>query len=275
MTWWARFRLRSSSYGGQVALPTLRHEAEPHFVVPAAARMGDQRAISDRTKRSKIEGLRSSLAGIAPDQTGSWIAKPFRPLLARRRPGDGARVARVDVTTTYTGSATRLLVTAGRYDREGQLWLQVALPIRPTGVRGWIPAAPTHLYRSNWFIRISTKKRRLEVFESGRLRRSVSVVVGSRKTPTPVGLFAVYEKTPMANPRGFEGPWALHLTAFSNVLFQFGAGKGRVAIHGRGPSALGDPLGSARSNGCIRLHNRDIQWLRSRVGHGTTVRITR
>lgn len=217
----------------------------------------------------------AAVAGIKPNTTRNWVAKPLRPLMALRRPGAGSRVGRVDVSTKYTRAGTRLLVTDARYARDGRLWLEVALPTRPTGLRGWIPAAPTLLYRDDWFVRVSTGRRRLEVFRSGRLVRRWKVVVGRPSTPTPHGLFSIYEKASLANPRGFVGPWALHLTAFSNVLFKFGAGEGQIAIHGRGPAALGDPLGSARSNGCIRLDNRAIQWLRIHVGHGTAVRITK
>ena len=51
----------------------------------------------------------------------------------------------------------------------------------------------------------------------------------------------------------FYGPWALHLTALSDVLTTFDGGPGRIAIHGRGGSSLRDPLGTARSHGCIRI----------------------
>jgi lipoprotein-anchoring transpeptidase ErfK/SrfK len=50
-----------------------------------------------------------------------------------------------------------------------------------------------------------------------------------------------------------------------------------VAIHGRGGASLLDPLGSARSHGCIRLSNRAVSWLVSTVGYeqlpGTPVQI--
>jgi lipoprotein-anchoring transpeptidase ErfK/SrfK len=214
-------------------------------------------------------------AGVTPSRQGAWVAKPLLRLRARSQPESGRIIATVDTETIYTRSATNLLVTAGRYDGEGRLWLQVALPIRPTGIRGWIPADAVMLKRTDTVIRISVSRRRVTVYRGGRRIRTMRAVVGKPATPTPRGLFAVYERARLANPKGFAGPWALHLTALSNVLFSFGAGNGRVAIHGRGPAALGDPLGSARSNGCIRLRNRDIQWLRQRAAPGTPVRVSR
>jgi lipoprotein-anchoring transpeptidase ErfK/SrfK len=92
-------------------------------------------------------------------------------------------------------------------------------------------------------------------------------VIGSPTTPTPRGLFSIVEVW-RSNAGDFRGSYILPLTAHSNVLQEFGGGDGRVGIHGRGGSSLLDPLGSARSHGCIRLANRAIDWLVRTVGAG-------
>lgn len=243
-------------------------------VAPApASGAGAGAGSADRPPASGTPG--AVAPGLTPSRSGAWTAKPLKPLLARVGPGRRPAAARVSVKARYTRGATVLLVTGGRYGASGKLWLQVALPVRPTGTRGWIPADATILRRTEWWLHVSTAKRRLTAYRAGRRARTMRVVVGKPLTPTPHGLFAVYERARLADPRGFVGPWALHLTAFSNVLFRFGAGIGQVAIHGRGSAALADPLGTARSNGCIRLRNRDIQWLRRRATPGTPVLITR
>ena len=91
-------------------------------------------------------------------------------------------------------------------------------------------------------------------------------------TPTPDGLAAIYERDPQTDPSGFLGPWVLPLTVFSNVLFNFGGGPGRVAIHGRDGASLSDPLGSARSHGCIRIDNTSIDWMAANIPQGTQSR---
>lgn len=243
----------------------------------AAATPSAQATDTARTGAPPLQGTPgTTVRAVAPSVArGAWIAKLLRGADVRGAPGAGHVVAHVAPATMYVRAATRLLVTAARYDRRGALWLEVALPTRPTGARGWIAAAATRVDHTRWFIRISTARRELRAYAGGRLRLRVRAVVGAPATPTPRGLFAIYEKTAQADPSGFIGPWALHLTAFSNVLFEFGAGRGRVAIHGRGPAALGDPLGSARSHGCVRVENGVVQWLRTRVGAGTPVRIVR
>jgi lipoprotein-anchoring transpeptidase ErfK/SrfK len=98
-------------------------------------------------------------------------------------------------------------------------------------------------------------------------------VVGADATPTPTGLFAILEHVPVRRPGEFLGPWSLHLTALSETWKRFDGGPGRVAIHGRSGDSLADPLGTARSNGCIRINNADIRALARRLPDGAPVRI--
>jgi lipoprotein-anchoring transpeptidase ErfK/SrfK len=113
----------------------------------------------------------------------------------------------------------------------------------------------------------------LTVRRSGKVVRRLGAVVGAKRTPTPRGLFAIAER--IRQPAGVLGPWALHLTAHSGVLDDYGGGKGRVAIHGRSGALLSDPLRTAASHGCIRLDNGAISWLASKAIEGTPVLIGR
>jgi lipoprotein-anchoring transpeptidase ErfK/SrfK len=92
--------------------------------------------------------------------------------------------------------------------------------------------------------------------------------------PTPRGLFAVSERVLQPDPDGFLGPWALLLTAFSPTLVSFGGGPGQVALHGRAGASLADPLGSARSHGCIRIPNVGIRLLARVAREGTPVEVS-
>jgi lipoprotein-anchoring transpeptidase ErfK/SrfK len=123
---------------------------------------------------------------------------------------------------------------------------------------------------TRWRIVVSTGARTVEVHRGGKVVRRVGAVVGKPATPTPHGLFAISER--IRQPRGgVLGPWALHLTAHSQELRNYGGGKGRVAIHGRAGALRADPLRSARSHGCIRINNRPVSWLARRAVEGTPV----
>jgi hypothetical protein len=123
------------------------------------------------------------------------------------------------------------------------------------------------------WIDVSLSRRLVRVFRDGALVRRFRAVVGAPPTPTPTGLFAVYEFDAQPGRSGFVGPWVIQLTAFSEVLDDYGGGPGRIAIHGRGGPSLDDPLGTARSHGCIRVDNADVEWLARSVAPGTPVRI--
>jgi len=70
-------------------------------------------------------------------------------------------------------------------------------------------------------------------------------------------------------PGAAGGPFALALSARSNVLKQFGGGPGQIAMHG--VANLGGTPGTAVSHGCIRLANSHIRWMAARLAPGVPV----
>ena len=165
------------------------------------------------------------------------------------------------------GDAPSLLVLRAARDRKGRCWLKVRLPSRPNVAAGWVNADRVALRPTAWRLVISRAARAISVYKSGKRVRRFRVVIGARPTPTPHGLFSIVGVWPW-NPAAFLGSYILPLTAHSKVLQEFGGGDGRVGIHGRGGSSLIDPLGAARSHGCIRLANRAIEWIVGKVGAG-------
>ena len=179
-------------------------------------------------------------------------------------------VARMD--TSWTGSTAVLLIARSATDSTGRLWLKLMLPVRPNGSAGWILAEHARIATTSARVEVSTRARKLRLRRGGRILFTTRVVVGKRSTPTPHGNFAIYERAD--SPKGSNvGPFALHLTAFSNVLQSYDGGPGRIAIHGRSGSLLADPLGSARSHGCVRLSNSALKLLARFAKPGTPVSI--
>jgi len=202
------------------------------------------------------------------------IARIVASVLARSGPSRSAPVVwNVPTATGWSGQAQALLVLRSARDERGRRWIKLELPIRPNGRTGWIPADYAMLSRTGYWIDVSTGRRLVSVYRAGRLVRRFRAVVGAPGTPTPHGLFALWEKNPQPDVHGFLGPWSLPITALSKVLESFGGGPGRVAIHGRDGAGLLTPLGSAASHGCIRVDNVDIAWLAARIPRGTPVQI--
>ena len=222
--------------------------------------------------------LGSAHAAVLPDSfqlsdSHAYIAQVVYPTAVRGRPNGGTHGGRLGTEARWGKGPVRLLVLASGVDRAGRRWLKVRLPKRPNDKNGWILADHTRLRTTDWRVVVHTASRRVEVLRKARVVSRFGAVVGKPGTPTPHGLFAVNER--IRQHGGPLGPWALHLTAHSNVLDDYGGGKGRVAIHGRSGALLSDPLGSARSHGCVRVENRRVRWLAKHAIEGTPVVVGR
>ena len=210
----------------------------------------------------------------APSRAGgATTARIVATTHARPRPGGRRRVARLGPVTGWSHQAQTLLVL-GSARHGGREWLQVRLPVRPNGVTGWILRSKALLGHTRRWLDLRLRDRRLTVYRDGRR----SQLQRRRRRPGHADAARAgrgLRAQPPAGRRGFLGPWALSLTALSDVLESYGGGPGRIAIHGRGGASLRDPLGSARSHGCVRIDNAAVTWLARRVPPGTPVRIRR
>lgn len=104
-------------------------------------------------------------------------------------------------------------------------------------------------------VRLGSKT--LELYKDGMLFKTYSVAIGKPSTPTPTGDFTIINKA--INPGGAFGTRWLGLS------------KPHYGIHGTNePSSIG----KAVSNGCVRMHNKDVEELTRLVSIGTKVKIT-
>ncbi len=209
----------------------------------------------------------------APTRRVAWVARIVTLTPARTAPGGGRVRTVIQTSAVGNGGPVVLLVLGARTGRNGTTWLKVLLPQRPNGVSGWINSNFVELSRTPWRIDVSLRARTVALLRQGRVLDTWRAVIGKPSTPTPPGLYAIYERVPQPSPDDFLGTWALLLTAFSPVLHNFDGGPGEVAIHGRGGASLLDPLGSARSHGCIRIDNGAIDVLAADAAEGTPVQI--
>jgi L,D-transpeptidase catalytic domain len=182
------------------------------------------------------------------------------------------RVRILPARTPITGERTTLPVIGHATASNGDAWLEVLLPGRPDGAIGWILARGTRALTTRWHLVVDLTTRRVSVYRDGHRIRVFRAVVGKQSTPTPTGQFFVQETLTMA-PGEPGGPYALALSARSNVLREFEGGPGQIAVHGR--DDLGGTLGAAESHGCMRLATASIDWLAARIGPGVPVSIYR
>lgn len=183
-----------------------------------------------------------------------------------------ARLELVRARRPLTEARTVLPVVASTTAAHGIGWLRVKLPGRPNGRSGWIRERATVAATTGWHILVDTSERRVTIYRAGRRQRIVAAVVGTSWTPTPHGTFFVEEAIQL-RPWDVGAPYALALSARSNVLQQFNGGPGQIALHGLGN--VGGVLGTAGSHGCVRLDNEMMRWLVHRIGPGVPVTITK
>lgn len=202
--------------------------------------------------------------------TKSWSGRLLVPTSFRTKPARTAPViATLQPIAPLAGGATSLLVTGTRRVN-GVLWVRVLLPVRPNGRQGWARADVFRFVSSGLRVLIDQSDRRLTVFRRGRVLTRVPIAVGKPSTPTPTGRFAVAEMIRTRTPGAFLGPIVFPLTGYSNVLNEFAGGNGRVAMHG---TSLPQLIGTRASNGCIRMHNRNVVRLSRLVRPGVPVTI--
>jgi lipoprotein-anchoring transpeptidase ErfK/SrfK len=170
-----------------------------------------------------------------------------------------------------TGEQTMLPVVGHATDAEGRGWLRVRLPGRPNSQTGWIAQAGTVARVTSWHIVVRVSRRSVVVYREAHAVRTFEAVVGKPSTPTPVGEFFVEESIALSSAV-VGAPYALALSARSNVYREFEGGPGQVALHGLA-NVDGVP-GTAVSHGCVRLTAAAMTWLVARIGPGVPVTLT-
>lgn len=218
----------------------------------------------------------SAPEAIAPPslEGGATVATVVAATTARAHLGAAAGQRWPVATETFFSHHQQSLLALAESTFAGRTWVQVLLPLRPDGTTGWIPRNNVVLTHTPYWIHVELGARRVNVYRNGQRVHSMEAVVGKPSTPTPPGLAAVYEKNLEPEPRGFVGPWVLALTAQSEALKSFEGGEARVGIHGRDGESLLDPLGSARSHGCVRIADPNIRWMAAHVPVGTPVELS-
>lgn len=119
---------------------------------------------------------------------------------------------------------------------------------------------------------INLPSRTIEYYVDNKLVREYPIAIGKPGTPTPLGEYTVIDKE--INPYWYppEAPGYFVTSGPYNPLgYRWMGFAGNYGIHG-----TNDPwsIGSAVSNGCIRMYEEDVEKLFAMVEYGTPVRVT-
>ena len=184
---------------------------------------------------------------------------------------DGSRLSFPDGELwSYTFRGNRLVVRVTQ-GSQGDEWVQAELPVRPSGVRGWIRTENFNWSTHNHHVLVDVSDRSVTLFDGDTAIVSTRAIVGKSSTPTPALRGFIVEKLPNHNQQNASvvlGDWVLMLSFFSESLSSFGGGLPRIALHG---THIPGSVGQALSNGCIRIPNNIIETIARRAPLGTVV----
>lgn len=202
--------------------------------------------------------------------TLSRWAYPASASVIRATPSSRSRaLGRLRFLTT-DDQAELYVVLASERLRSGAVWLQIEVPARPNGRRGWVPRSALgslHIVRSYLLVDQSTLTATL--YREGQAIFSARIGVGKPSTVTPKGNFYVLEKLRSVGSPVY-GPFAIGTSAYAPTLSEW-PGGGVVGIHGTNEPQL---IPGRPSHGCIRMRDEDVSHLWSLIGLGTPIEIT-
>jgi hypothetical protein len=188
----------------------------------------------------------------------------------RSRPEHGAKAVGSLRWNTEDGYPEVYVVLRSRLDENKRAWLQIRIPGRPNGRKGWVreqqlsnlKTIRTHLTIDRGRLKATLRKRGKTIWTS-------RIGVGKPGTPTPRGRFWIRERLSNLGGSPIYGPWAFGTSAYSDSLTDW-PGGGVVGIHGTNQPEL---IPGRPSHGCIRVPNWNISKLAKLMPVGTPVRI--
>jgi lipoprotein-anchoring transpeptidase ErfK/SrfK len=166
---------------------------------------------------------------------------------------------------TQFGSPTTFQVIEDRGE-----WIRVILPVRQNGTRAWLHTSQVSLSQHNTRIVVDLGARRVVVWDGTSVVVDTAAVIGKGSTPTPTGEFYITDVIDTQNPGGAYGPYVLATSGRSDAFDFFNGGEPLVGLHGTNAPEL---LGSAASNGCVRMPNSVATMLAFRTPLGAAVEI--
>jgi hypothetical protein len=204
---------------------------------------------------------------LSDERTVTRVGYPTRQFKVRTGPGRHHRTIAMLRFYTEDNAPENYLVLRSKRGRGGHAWLQIRLPQRPNGRKGWVPREALgrlRVLRTSLEIDKRTLKARL--FKRGREIWTASIGVGAPSTPTPSGRYWIRERLPNFGGNAAYGPLAFGTAAYSRLSEWPGGGV--IGIHGTNAPGL---IPGRPSHGCIRVRNDKILQLDKLMRVGTPV----
>ena len=206
---------------------------------------------------------------LSNEETRTLWAHPGSTALIRHSPSLKSHGFKRLHLMTEDGFPEVYIALATTRDANGVQWIQIRVPMRPNGRKGWVPRdALGRFHTVHTHLIVDRHKLRATLFYGKRLIWSSPVGVGKPSTPTPGGRFYIRERIRALQNNTIYGPYAFGTSDYS-TLSEW-PGGGIVGIHGTNEPNL---IPGRPSHGCIRLPNNKVTQLWRRLPVGTPLHV--
>jgi len=220
--------------------------------------------IPDETIEETFERIQRTSSGHAAINSDKKIAQVFYS------PDQSSATTNI-ISNPGPFEGTRILETTGRETEE---FVEVILPVTPNNTSGWLIREDITIAESENLIIVDLSERKAALYVGADLIAEAPVAIGAPNTPTPALeaiIDAIWERSSSETKLpSLYGQRLFGLNKHSEALSDFDGRRPALAIHGTDEPDL---IGSAVSNGCIRMHNDDMAIFAEHVTLGTRVSI--
>ena len=203
---------------------------------------------------------------LSDETTVSRVGRPNRIYKIRSGPGRHHHTIGMLRFLTEDNAPEVYLVLRSKLGRNGHPWLQIRVPRRPNGSKGWVPRRALRLRTLTTSLEIDKRHLKGRLFKDGKEIWTASLGVGASATPTPNGRYWIRERLPNLGGSAAYGPLAFGTAAYSRLSEWPGGGV--IGIHGTNAPGL---IPGRPSHGCIRVRNDKILQLDKLMPVGTPV----
>jgi lipoprotein-anchoring transpeptidase ErfK/SrfK len=206
---------------------------------------------------------------LSNEETTTLWAHPGSTSLIRYSPSRKSHAFRRLHLMTEDGFPEIYIALARTVDQYGTQWVQIRVPMRPNGKKGWVPRdALGRFHTVHTHLIVNRHTLRATLYRGNRKIWSSPVGVGKPSTPTPSGRFYIRERIKALQGNTIYGPYAFGTSDYS-TLSEW-PGGGIVGIHGTNEPRL---IPGRPSHGCIRLPNDKVTQLWRLLPLGTPLRV--
>ena len=155
---------------------------------------------------------------LSDETTVTRVGYPTRKYKIRSGPATSYHMVGRLRYYTEDSAPENYLVLRSKLGPNGSPWLNIRVPRRPNGSKGWVPARALRMRTLTTAFEIDKAALKARLFKDGHEIWTSSVGIGAPGTPTPSGRFWVRERLPNLGGNSAYGPFAFGTSAYSRPV---------------------------------------------------------